>query len=134
MTRRGFLRGIVRWGGILIAAVPFVAFVTSRRNRPPREVRIQKEIRPGGHVVESDFVLFETGSGPLAVSRRCTHLGCTLQYRDAEKAFLCPCHGSRFAWDGKYLAGPAKKDLVCYEVKALADSGGFVVLVPRGGP
>jgi len=133
MTRRGFLREIVRCGGLLVAAVPFVAFVTARRNRPPLEVRIQKEIRPGGHVVEPDFVLFETGSGPLAVSRRCTHLGCTLQYRDEEKAFLCPCHGSRFAQDGRYLSGPARKDLACYEVEPLADGGGFVVLVPRGG-
>lgn len=134
MTRRGFIREFLKWAGALIAAVPFVAFVTARRNRPPQEVRIQKEIRPGGHLLEPDFVLFETEAGPLAVSRRCTHLGCTLQYRDGEKAFHCPCHGSRFAEDGRYISGPAKKDLVRYEVKRLADGEGYVVLVPRRGP
>jgi Rieske Fe-S protein len=52
----------------------------------------------------------ETGA-LLAVSARCTHLGCTVHFNEAELAWECPCHGSRFTVDGSVIQGPANEPL-----------------------
>ncbi|WP_407702587.1 Rieske 2Fe-2S domain-containing protein [Trichococcus shcherbakoviae] len=41
------------------------------------------------------------------VSTTCSHLGCTVRWNDAERSWDCPCHGSRFNYDGDVLDGPA---------------------------
>jgi glycine/D-amino acid oxidase-like deaminating enzyme/nitrite reductase/ring-hydroxylating ferredoxin subunit len=41
----------------------------------------------------------------------CPHMGCHVQWNNAEKSWDCPCHGSRFAPTGQLLNGPAVSDL-----------------------
>lgn len=45
------------------------------------------------------------------VSPVCTHLGGIVNWNDADQAWECPLHGSRFAPDGTLLEGPATRDL-----------------------
>jgi glycine/D-amino acid oxidase-like deaminating enzyme/nitrite reductase/ring-hydroxylating ferredoxin subunit len=65
-------------------------------------------IRMGG---EQRAVYRDEAGALQAVSARCTHLGCIVSFNDAERAWECPCHGSRFAVDGSVLHGPATKPL-----------------------
>jgi Rieske Fe-S protein len=45
------------------------------------------------------------------VSAACPHLGCLVHWNNAEHSWDCPCHGSRFDIDGKFIEGPAFSDL-----------------------
>lgn len=49
-----------------------------------------------------------------AVSPVCLHLGCQVNWNNADKTWDCPCHGSRYAFDGKMIHGPALGDLEEY--------------------
>ena len=50
----------------------------------------------------------------FAVNPTCTHLGCLLTWNNVDKTWDCPCHGSRFDYNGKNLYDPAFKDLDTY--------------------
>lgn len=46
-----------------------------------------------------------------ALSARCTHLGCTINWFDDMRIFKCPCHGSEYRSNGINFAGPAPRML-----------------------
>ena len=54
--------------------------------------------------------------GFLALSRKCTHLGCTVPWVSKEKKFVCPCHSSAFDIRGEVISPPAPRALNIYHV------------------
>lgn len=57
-----------------------------------------------------------------AVNIKCTHKQCDVEWRASDANLACPCHGSKFATDGKMIEGPAETALASYEVKEEGDS------------
>ncbi len=53
----------------------------------------------------------------VAINPKCTHKGCIVNWKSAEKKYVCPCHESDFAADGKVLKGPATEPLATYPAK-----------------
>lgn len=63
-----------------------------------------------GTLGSTPVALTRTGSGTyLALSRVCTHQGCTVDV--VGNAFNCPCHGSQFNAQGTVTQGPAGQPL-----------------------
>ena len=54
--------------------------------------------------------------GLLALSCKCTHLGCTVPWVEKEKKFLCPCHASAFDITGNVINSPAARALDTFPV------------------
>ncbi len=53
----------------------------------------------------------------VAFGPQCTHLGCAYHWEEGKNDFLCPCHSSVFAIDGKVLSGPAPRPLDRYRTR-----------------
>jgi cytochrome b6-f complex iron-sulfur subunit len=52
----------------------------------------------------------------------CTHLGCLPKWEPVNTRFACPCHGSQYQLDGRYITGPAPRGLDRFPVTiTLAD-------------
>ena len=51
------------------------------------------------------------GQPYVAISTRCTHLGCPVRYVQASERFICPCHGGVYNQDGAVAGGPPVRPL-----------------------
>ena len=75
----------------------------------------------GGSVIEKNIIIFNTGSGFIALSSECTHQGCMVSYDHGNGNLPCPCHGSVFSTTGSVVQGPANSALKKYDVSQNGD-------------
>lgn len=80
------------------------------------EARSMREVpRGAGKVIGAKgqkLAVYRDDHGKTLVrSAVCTHMGCLVNWNQAERTWDCPCHGSRFKPDGAVIAGPAEAPL-----------------------
>jgi len=135
LTRREFLK--IGWGGLLFGLFGQSLTALFRYLMPRIEPggfggrviagRVD-EFQPGtvNHVQKGRFYIsrLEDG-GYLALWQKCTHLGCTVPWREDEGQFHCPCHSSIFTTVGEVVSGPAPRPLDIYPIEIV--EGNLVV-------
>jgi menaquinol-cytochrome c reductase iron-sulfur subunit len=90
----------------------------------PQEIRFERNRVDGWKVRRenaSAWLVLDNHNKITAFSPLCTHLGCAYRWETQARVFVCPCHGSKFALDGKVLAGPAGRPLDRLTVKMEAN-------------
>lgn len=127
-SRRAFLWKV--WLGLGVVALAELVWVVVDFLRPRRGATDDES----GIVVAGPIDRFEPNSvtavpegrfyivrlengGLLAVSRECTHLGCTVPWVVDEQRFLCPCHSSAFDLRGDVVNPPAPRALDLYQIR-----------------
>ncbi len=55
--------------------------------------------------------VIRNAEGLAVLLAKCTHLGCTPDWKEQESKFKCPCHGSGFTPEGVNFEGPAPRPL-----------------------
>jgi cytochrome b6-f complex iron-sulfur subunit len=127
-TRRSFLWQMwLAIGGLALVEYLLIAadFLRPHRGRGSDDAGIVvagpvERFEPGSVTAfpSGKFYLARLDDGGfLALSRRCTHLGCTVPWDAQENAFVCPCHASSFDITGEVLSPPAPRPLDLHPVR-----------------
>jgi cytochrome b6-f complex iron-sulfur subunit len=127
--RRDFLKIAIGIWGTLCAApvlgmiIQFITPVAAKRGvRESVLVGQMGDFAQGTvkivRVNKDPVLLIHTAAGQFrALSARCTHLGCVVQYQESPVPhFGCNCHGSQFDMNGVNTSGPAPRPLPPYRV------------------
>lgn len=88
-------------------------FLSGKLNLQARSV---EDLRPGEgatviHKAQKAGAYKDEDGHTHVVDTTCTHLGCEVEWNQEERSWDCPCHGSRFSYDGTVLEGPADQPL-----------------------
>jgi len=126
-SRRSFLSRV--WLGLGGLAVAEYVWLTVEFLRPRSGPAEDAGVLVAGPVEQFDLdsvTAFPAGrfyltrladGGFLAVSRECTHLGCTVPWMADEGRFVCPCHSSAYDIRGDVLSPPAPRALDIHPVR-----------------
>ena len=129
VPRRRFVE-VLLGCGFLATAVAFV-YPVVRYLIPPKTADLGGDSVVAGKVGElkpNSGKVFRFGSRPgllirtaggeyRAMSATCTHLACTVQYRDDLHLVWCACHNGKYNLDGKNISGPPPRPLEAFDVQ-----------------
>ena len=125
-TRRDFMK--TAWKGLgIVAGLEFTGltlhYLMDRKVKDSEgklfEAGLPKEF-PLGSVTpfrRGHFFLVRMNEGGfLAMSLKCSHLGCSIIWDENKNEFVCPCHSSKFTVTGDVIKPPAPRALDIYKI------------------
>ena len=129
IPRRRFVE-VLLGSGFLATAVAFL-YPVLRYLVPPKALDLGSDAVVAGRVTElkpNSGKIFRFGNRPgllirtsggeyRAMSATCTHLSCTVQYRDDLREVWCACHNGKYNLDGRNISGPPPRPLEAYDVQ-----------------
>ena len=129
IPRRRFVK-VLLGSGFLATAVAFL-YPVLRYLVPPKALDLGSDAVVAGRVNElkpNSGKIFRFGNRPgllirtsggeyRAMSATCTHLSCTVQYRDDLREVWCACHNGKYNLDGRNISGPPPRSLEAYDVQ-----------------
>jgi len=128
LSRRDFFNKAWKWLGILAAVEAvgmFAGFMFSGKSKNTAAPKQLLEAGPVDSFAINTVSAFMGGrfylarqkdGGFIALSLRCTHLGCSVSWEEKQGRFICPCHSSAFDISGEVLNPPAARPLDYYPV------------------
>ena len=133
VPRRRFVEALLGTG-FLATAVAFI-YPVLRYLVPPKTSDLGSDAVVAGKVGElkpNSGKTFRFGSRPgllirtadggyRAMSATCTHLSCTVQYRDDLREVWCACHNGKYNLDGRNVSGPPPRPLEAFDVQVRGD-------------
>ena len=133
VPRRRFVE-VLLGSGFLATAVAFL-YPVLRYILPPKASDLGSDAVVAGRVGElkpnsgkifrfgnRPGLLIRTASGEYrAMSATCTHLSCTVQYREDLRQVWCACHNGKYDLNGRNISGPPPRPLEDFEVQVRGD-------------
>ncbi len=133
VPRRRFVE-VLLGSGFLATAVAFL-YPVLRYLVPPKAIDLGGDAVVAGRVSElkpNSGKVFRFGNRPglliltasgeyRAMSATCTHLSCTVQYRDDLRQVWCACHNGKYDLNGRNISGPPPRPLEAFEVQVRGD-------------
>lgn len=129
VPRRRFVE-VLLGSGFLATAIAFI-YPVLRYLVPPKASDLGSDSVIAGRVGElkpNSGKIFRFGTRPgllvrtadggyRAMSATCTHLSCTVQYRDDLRQVWCACHNGKYNLDGRNISGPPPRPLEAFDVQ-----------------
>jgi Rieske Fe-S protein len=123
ITRRTFCNRVLLTSGAVVVAGRSVAGQKDQQQNllayPPTKIEGAERVMPGSFLyfnypkANNPAVLLRAADGQyLAYSRKCAHLGCSVEYDNTAHCLTCPCHrGVYDSRNGYVMYGPPPKPL-----------------------
>lgn len=127
-SRRLFLKNLLK--SSLIASVGFILYPILSYLIPPKKAEAKPksvlagtlgELKPNSGKIfrfgNKPAILINTKEGELkAFTAVCTHLECTVQYREDLEHIWCACHNGHYDLNGINIQGPPPRPLTPFKV------------------
>jgi Rieske Fe-S protein len=130
-------RNLLRWllGGGLSASLVSFLYPAFKFMNPPDIPEASVNEAPAGKVQDlkpNTGKIVKFGSLPVilvrtsetewrAFSAICTHLNCTVQYKESSHQIWCACHNGLYNLNGQVVSGPPPRPLEQYSVHIRGD-------------